>query len=76
MLSVADQRGRYARLEELSLGLGKELVVIGKGEDPLLYLERQAYLLALHDALAGVEEARVTLARALQRIDRERQGAA
>jgi hypothetical protein len=44
MLSVADLRGRYARLEELSLGLGKELVLIGKGDDPLLYLERKAYL--------------------------------
>jgi hypothetical protein len=29
--------------------------------DPLLYLERKAYLTAIQDALAGVEAARVVL---------------
>jgi hypothetical protein len=38
--------------------------------DPLLYLERKAYLHALHDALAGVEGARVALARVRQRLER------
>jgi hypothetical protein len=40
--------------------------------DPLLYLERRAYLGAIRDALAGVEEARVVLAKARQRLERER----
>jgi hypothetical protein len=32
--------------------------------NPLLHLERRAYLDAMRDALAGVEEARVVLAKA------------
>jgi hypothetical protein len=39
-------------------------------DDPLLYLERKAYLTAIQDALAGVEGARVALARARQRLER------
>ena len=50
-------------------GLAKEVVVIKDAEDPLLYLERKAYLTALQDALAGVESARVVLAKALHRLE-------
>jgi hypothetical protein len=39
--------------------------------DPLLYLERRAYLGAIQDALAGVDEARVVLAKARRRLERE-----
>ena len=39
--------------------------------DLLLYLERRAYLGAIRDALAGVEAARVVLAKARQRLERE-----
>jgi hypothetical protein len=35
-----------------------------------LYLERRAYLNGIQDALAGVEAARVALARARQRLER------
>jgi hypothetical protein len=35
----------------------------------LLYRERRGYLEALHAALAGIEDARVTLARALRRME-------
>jgi hypothetical protein len=58
---------RIERLEQLSRNLAKEIVVIGEGNDPLLYLERRAYLNALQDALAGIEGARVELCRARQR---------
>jgi hypothetical protein len=34
-----------------------------------LYLERKAYLGAIQDALAGVEAARVVLAKARQRLE-------
>jgi hypothetical protein len=37
-----------------------------------LYLERKAYLKALQDALSGVEEARVVLALARQRLEEGR----
>jgi hypothetical protein len=61
---------RIGRLDELSRGLAKEVVLMKTANDPLLYLERKAYLTAIQDALAGVETARVALARARQRLER------
>ena len=58
---------RIERLEQLGCNLAKEIVVIGEGNDPLLYLERRDYLAALRNALAGIEGARVELCRARQR---------
>ena len=55
-------------LDELTRGLAKEVVLWKECDDPLLYLERRAYLDAIQDALAGVESARVVLAPARQRI--------
>jgi hypothetical protein len=69
MMDVQGLWARHARMEQLSRGLAKEVVVIKDAEDPLLYLERKAYLNALQDTLAGVESARVVLARALHRLD-------
>ena len=57
------------RLEELSRGFAKEEVRVRECDDPLLYVERLAYLTALRLALSGVEGARVALAKALQRIE-------
>ena len=68
MIDETAIQARLERLERLSRGLAKEVVVVRQGNDPLLYLERKAYLNAIQDALAGVETARVVLARALQRI--------
>jgi hypothetical protein len=61
---------RIDRLDQLSRGLAKEVVLMRAANDPLLYLERKAYLTAIQDALAGVEGARVALARARQRLER------
>jgi hypothetical protein len=61
---------RIGRLDELSRGLAKEVVLMKTANDPLLYLERKAYLTAIQDALAGVEGARVALACARQRLER------
>jgi hypothetical protein len=52
----------------------KEVVLIREADDPLLYLERLAYVQALRGAVAGLEGARVALARALQRM-RDGEGA-
>jgi hypothetical protein len=68
MLTVADQTVRKHRLERLAQNLTRETYVIGEADDPLLYLERKAYIAALRDAVAGLEIARVTLAKALHRI--------
>jgi hypothetical protein len=62
---------RVHRLHELSPALAKEVVLWKECNDPLLYLERRAYLGAIRGALAGVEEARVVLAKARQRPERE-----
>jgi hypothetical protein len=48
----------------------REKAIIGTGQDPLLYLERQAYLTALAAAVRGPESARVVLAKARQRMTR------
>jgi hypothetical protein len=63
---------RIKRLDSLFLGLHQERILISKGDDPLLYLERQAYLRAMHATTAALENARVVLARARQRIERGR----
>jgi hypothetical protein len=70
-MTRADLAARVRRLDELARGLAKEVVLWRKGDDPLLYLERKAYLDAVQDALAGVEGARVVLARARQRLEGE-----
>jgi hypothetical protein len=54
----------------LSRGLAKEVVLMKTANDPLLYLERKAYLTAIQDARAGVEGACVALACARQRLER------
>lgn len=68
-MNLADMTARVCRLDELARGLAKEVALWKKADDPLLYLERKAYLDAIQDALAGVEEARVVLARARQRLE-------
>ena len=67
-LTVARLRARVARLERLSLGLGREALAQRGAVDVLLYAERKEYLAAVHDARAGVEAARVVLAGAVRRL--------
>jgi hypothetical protein len=68
VITTADLEARKRRLEQLTLGFMREVAMIDEHDDPLLYLERVAYLKALGEALAGVETARVVLAQSLQRI--------
>ena len=68
MFAVTDVEARMRRLEELARGFAREVTLWKDGNDPLLYLERRSYLNAVQDALAGVETARVVLARVVQRI--------
>lgn len=70
-MTIDDLALRVRRLEQLSRGLAKEVSIWKAGDDPLLYTERRAYLNAIQDALAGVEAARVTLARARGRLSNE-----
>jgi hypothetical protein len=70
-MQLSDLRARIRRLDELARGLAKEVTLWKAANDPLLYLERKAYLGAIQDALAGAEAARVVLARVQQRLERE-----
>jgi hypothetical protein len=69
VITVADLAARVQRLDELARGLSKEVVLWKGCDDPLLYLERRAYLKAIQEALSGVESARVVLAAARQRLE-------
>jgi hypothetical protein len=60
---------RIRRLDSLFIGLHREISKIARGDDPMLYLERQAYLKALYSTTAALENARVILARARRRIE-------
>jgi hypothetical protein len=62
---------RVRRLNELALGVAREVQLVG-GDGLLLYVERREYLTALHRMRAGLESARVVLAKARQRMDSER----
>jgi len=68
-MNLADLAARVRRLDELGRGLAKEVTLWKACKDPPLYLERKAYLNAIQDALAGVESARVVLAKACQRLE-------
>jgi hypothetical protein len=67
-VTVDHLSARIKRLEALAIGFNRERCVIAEGNDPMLYLERQAYLGAIRHAIAGLESARVTLAKARQRL--------
>lgn len=68
-MTAADIAARVRRLDKLARGLALELHIVGKADDPMLYTERQQYLTAMRSVLHGVENARVTLAKARQRLD-------
>jgi hypothetical protein len=68
-MNLADLTARVHRLDVLMRGLAKEVALWKGGNDPLLYGERKAYLKGIQDALAGVEAARVVLARARRRLE-------
>ncbi len=56
MITIASLSERVRRLELLTLGLAREVQLWRACDDPLLYAERRAYLKAIQDALAGLEQ--------------------
>jgi hypothetical protein len=52
-MSAADIVARVRRLEQLALGIAREIQLVAKADDPMLYLERRAYLDALHATVRG-----------------------
>jgi hypothetical protein len=69
-MNLSDLRARVARLDQLARGLAKEVTLWKSCNDPLLYVERKAYLGAIQNTLAGAEAARVALAKVMQRLEK------
>jgi hypothetical protein len=69
-MNAADIVARVRRLDQLSRGLAKEIQLVEKADDPMLYVERMEYLAAIRQARASVENALMVLAKAKQRIIR------
>jgi hypothetical protein len=72
-MNLSDLQARVRRLDQLARGLAKEVTLWKSCNDPLLYLERKAYLDSIQDTLAGAEAARVILAKVVQRLEKEPQ---
>jgi hypothetical protein len=68
-MKLVDLTARITRLDQLARVLAKEVTFGRDSDDPLLYAEEKTYLNAILDALAGVQGARSTLARARQRLE-------
>jgi hypothetical protein len=66
--TVADLKGRIARVDRLARGLAKEVGLQRGAEDVLLFRERRQYLRAVQEALAGAEAARVVLEGVVKRM--------
>jgi hypothetical protein len=69
-MNLADLKTRIRRLDQLSRGLAKEVVLWRPCNDPLLFVEREAYLKGIQNALTGVEAARVALVKVRQRLEK------
>jgi hypothetical protein len=67
-MSPAALRARIRRLDELALGVARE-VQLERQTDIFLWRERLEYRYALMQMWRGLESARIALARALQRIE-------
>ena len=62
-------KARLARIEELEKGLAREVGVWQAQEAPLSELERKRYLDAIQNAVAGLDDARATLAAVVKRLE-------
>ena len=52
-MNAADIVARVRRLDQLSRGLAKEIQLVEKADDPMLYVERMEYLAAIRQARAS-----------------------
>jgi hypothetical protein len=63
---------RLDRLDQLVRGLSNEVALWRSKGSPLLDAERRLYLNGIQDVIAGLDVARVSLAKALQRAKSEK----
>jgi hypothetical protein len=69
MMQLTDLKGRIARLDRLAKRLAREVELQRGAKDVLLFRERKLYLASIQDALAGVDAARVVLAKVVKRLE-------
>jgi len=70
MLTVDSLRACVRRFHDLYRELARETAIPhAEDNDPLMFMERRAYKAAIHRAIGGLEDARVVLATAIQRIE-------
>jgi hypothetical protein len=74
MIMPAGINARIRRLESLALALALECQLLRAARDPLLYAERRDYLSTIGRATVALDEARVALAGAMQRLDATSKG--
>ena len=70
MFTLKSMRARVVRLEQVAKENAEEASLIKDAERTLLLpSERKAYLSAIYDAIAGLEAARVVMAKAVKRVE-------
>jgi len=60
---------RVGRLRELVAQLVQDIMLVKSHESPLLDVARLAYLIGIQEAIAGLDQARVVLGKAIRRIE-------
>ena len=55
-MSAADILARIRRLDQLSRGLAKEIQLVERADDPMLYVERKEYLTTMPKVRASIED--------------------
>jgi hypothetical protein len=68
-LRVQDLKARIARLGKLVEGLATELAIQAGNPGVLLDREHRQYLTAVQKTIAGADDARVVLTRAIKRLE-------
>ena len=67
MIGLKGMQDRVARLEQLQDGLSREVALWRGKQSPLMDAERRVYLNGVQDIIKGLDDARVVMAKALQR---------
>jgi len=75
-MNEADIRARQDRLSTLVAGLSREESLWRKCNAPVLAVERQEYMDAIHEALRSLESARMALVKITHRLAKEAEGKA
>jgi hypothetical protein len=70
MLQLHTIKPRLPRLRELVAELVQEYLIVKQQDSPLRDGERRAYLIGIQEAIAGLDEARVVLGKAVMRVEK------